>query len=123
MKHYNRLDLPKGHIEEDENDMQCALREFNEETGINPAKIEVDESFKFEEVYYPTYASHGRKAQIKKTLVVFLADLINDQQIKVSEHIGFEWHTWSPPHKIQHYTIDPLLSKVEKHFMEKSNSQ
>lgn len=35
-KHERCFGIPKGHIEENENLLQCAIREFQEETGITP---------------------------------------------------------------------------------------
>jgi 8-oxo-dGTP pyrophosphatase MutT (NUDIX family) len=35
MKHPRRWDLPKGHLDEGETELQCALRELQEETGIS----------------------------------------------------------------------------------------
>ena len=35
-------------------------------------------------------------------------------EIACSEHVGFEWIPWNPPHAIQAQTIDPLLREVEK---------
>ena len=34
MEHADRLDLPKGHVDPGETQMQCALRELEEETGL-----------------------------------------------------------------------------------------
>ncbi len=94
MKHPNRYDLPKGHQEEGEDDYQTAMREFNEETGLqarlyteessnnNPdnnkkgdsnSTIEIDKDFVFEEVYYPVYRRFGGPTVVQKTLKIFLA--------------------------------------------------
>ena len=43
MRHRNRWDLPKGHIEPDESELDCALRELREETGISADQIELIE--------------------------------------------------------------------------------
>ncbi len=51
MKHPNRWDLPKGHIDDDESKLQCAFRELWEETGITADDILVDSNFKFEHQY------------------------------------------------------------------------
>ncbi len=34
MRHPTRWDLPKGHVDPGETDLECALRELEEETGI-----------------------------------------------------------------------------------------
>ena len=39
MRHATRWDLPKGHIDEGETEIQCALRELVEETGITADDI------------------------------------------------------------------------------------
>lgn len=36
-KHEKCFGIPKGHIEQNENLLQCAIREFTEETGIIPS--------------------------------------------------------------------------------------
>jgi len=42
MKHANRWDLPKGHVDPGESDIECALRELDEETGIQRDDIKLD---------------------------------------------------------------------------------
>ena len=115
MKHPDRWDLPKGHVDPGETELECALREMEEETGLPRDSIEIDESFRFSEVYYPVYKrSPGEK--IEKTLVIFLGWLKSDRPIQLTEHAGCEWFRWNPPHGIQKNTIDPLLHEVESHF-------
>ena len=48
MQHVRRWDLPKGHVDEGESEMQCALRELQEETAITAADVEVDPEFQFQ---------------------------------------------------------------------------
>lgn len=48
-----------------------------------------------------------------KTLVVFLGRLTRSVEIEVTEHEGYRWFPWSPPHSIQTQTIDPLLAAVD----------
>jgi 8-oxo-dGTP pyrophosphatase MutT (NUDIX family) len=112
MRHANRWDLPKGHVDEGETDLECALRELREETGIRDRDIELDDRFQFVTEYdvrdsrFPGEISH-------KTLRIFLGWLRRDVEIQLSEHLGFEWFTWQPTHCIQTTTIDPLLAAVE----------
>jgi bis(5'-nucleosidyl)-tetraphosphatase len=51
-----------------------------------------------------------------KELTVFLALLIREWEITPTEHPGFRWFPFAPPHSIQTETIDPLLEKVAVHF-------
>ena len=115
MKHPKRWDLPKGHIEADESELDCALRELQEETGITREQIEVDLIFRFDHVYHPSYRRLGG-AQVEKTLVIFLGRLKDPVEIRPNEHATFKWFPWSPPHLIQEKTVDPLLEQVASHF-------
>jgi len=117
MKHASRYDLPKGHKETGETDMETALREFQEETLLDTTKIIIDPKFKFEDTYFPNYKRFGGR-RVEKTLNIFLAHWNEDTnpKIRVTEHMGFQWVPWNPPHKIQQNTIDPLLNQLEQHF-------
>jgi 8-oxo-dGTP pyrophosphatase MutT (NUDIX family) len=114
MVHPTRLDIPKGHVDKGETDIECALRELWEETGIAAADVELDPHFRFETVYTVTPAKFNFQ-QCEKTLVVFLGYLRRDVPIRVTEHESYLWQPWSPPHRIQAQTIDPLLKAVEKY--------
>lgn len=46
MKHANRYDLPKGHREKGETELENALRELKEETSIKPEDIQIVEGFR-----------------------------------------------------------------------------
>ncbi len=115
MRHADRWDIPKGHVEPGEDELTCALRETEEETGIAAPAIEIDPDFCFKEVYYPRYKRFDYQ-QVEKTLVVFLGRVADDVEINPTEHQGFEWLRWAPPHSIQQFTIDPLLAALERHW-------
>lgn len=115
MKHASRWDLPKGHIDEGESEVECALRELEEETGISRKHVELDPGFRFV-TQYPVRDRRYPDEIANKTLLIFLGWLRREKSIKVSEHIGFEWFPWNPPHQIQPQTIDLLLAELEKHL-------
>ena len=115
MKHPHRFDLPKGHIEPGESEIQCALREMWEETGVPVDQVVLDPSFRYEETYYPIEPRFGSE-RVEKRLVIFLGWIDHVEEIQVTEHGGHEWRLWSPPHNIQKHTINPLLAAVESHF-------
>jgi bis(5'-nucleosidyl)-tetraphosphatase len=115
LRHPKRWDLPKGHLDPGENDLQCALRELWEETGITEEDVRIDPDFR----YMTNYAVIDRGVTRLKTLVILLGKLERDTAIRVSEHQGYQWFPWRPPHRIQPQTIDPLLAEVER-FIEQA---
>ena len=115
MKHSMRWDLPKGHLEPGETKQQAALRELSEETGLQASDVWLDPSFLFENRYWVSYKKNGDKKRYKE-LTVYLGFLVHDKPIRLTEHEGYEWMDWSPPHQIQAATVDPLLEMVKKHF-------
>lgn len=117
MKHKSRWDLPKGHVDPGETDLECALRELEEETGIPADAIRLDPVFSFEHSYEVRDSRYG-KEPVQKTLLVFLGTLIQEVEIVVTEHESFDWFSWSPPHDIQKKTINPLLEAVAQHLEE-----
>jgi bis(5'-nucleosidyl)-tetraphosphatase len=115
MKHARRYDLPKGHMERGEDELSCALRELQEETGITNDEVRIDSVFRFEHTYSPRYKRLGGR-RVTKTVVIFLGWLRVQAEVLPTEHAGHEWIEWSPPHGIQANTIDPLLFAVEEHL-------
>ena len=114
MRHADRWDLPKGHVDLGETELECALRELHEETGITADDIEPIDGFRFTHRYQ---VRGKRDNELRdKTLIVFLARLMRDVPIEPTEHGGFQWFAWNPPHQIQARTIDPLLAELE-HFV------
>ena len=121
MRHADRWDLPKGHVDPGETEIECALREMQEETGIDPSRIRLDSDFRFEQQYEVLSSRYGAKAPQRylKTLVIFLAYVDSEYKIAVTEHAGAEWFPWtSPPRAIQLRTIDPLLSHLDRYLQE-----
>jgi 8-oxo-dGTP pyrophosphatase MutT (NUDIX family) len=76
----------KGHVEKGEGDLDAALRELREETGIADARV-ID-GFRNEVIYF---FRDRRKGLIRKTVVFFLAETRTaDADVVLShEHAGF----------------------------------
>jgi len=120
MRHADRWDLPKGHVDPGEIDeTTTALRELQEETGLPPSAVALDPEFRFT-LQYPVRSERTGGAWRQKTLVTFLGRLLEDSPIQTTEHLGYQWFPWSPPHAIQPQTIDPLLAAVAAHLAERS---
>lgn len=113
MRHPNRWDLPKGHAEPGESLLETALRETEEETGINAPSIQVDDTFRFEIEYSVHYRSHGESL---KRATYFIGYLPATRPIKLTEHPSYLWWSWPQTGSIQSQTIDPLLEAAQRHF-------
>jgi len=78
-------DLPKGHIEKGEDEIETARREVEEETGLKD--IEFIEGFK----EWMKYFFKWKGKNILKFVTFYLAET-KIKNVKVSfEHLGFEW--------------------------------
>ena len=78
-------DFPKGHIDDGETEIQTALRELEEETGIAHANV-IDG---FRETI--TYTFSGGKKQIGKEVVFFIATTKESKVTLIHEHIDYSW--------------------------------
>ena len=67
--------FPKGHIEKDESEIECAIRETSEETGIL-AKVDYDERFS---IFYKVHEV------VPKEVVYFISSLVGSDNISIQE--------------------------------------
>ncbi|MEQ8671940.1 MAG: NUDIX domain-containing protein [Aggregatilineales bacterium] len=115
MKHPKRWDLPKGHVEDGETELQTALREMQEETGFSSEQVRIEPNFRWQTSYEARYAWLDNEL-VHKTVVIFLGWVAEDAELILTEHTSAQWIEWSPPHKIQTETVDPLLQAVDDYF-------
>ena len=120
MRHPTRWDLPKGHVDAGEDELQCAYRELQEETGIEARDVNYEEVFRFTLQYEVADRQEPAKTA-HKTLVIFLGWLQAPVSIDVSEHESYQWFCWDPPHTVQQQVIDPLLRTVEDFFRQQKS--
>ena len=95
-------------------------KELEEETGITESEIKIDPVFRFTLQYEVQYKRTKGKKKLKE-VVIFLACLQSTKDIEITEHEGFQWFDWNPPHDIQANTINPLLRYLENHLESKSS--
>lgn len=102
-------DFPKGNVEEGETDVEAALREIEEETGIKDALILP--YFKHELGYF----YRKGKTLIRKTVVFFLAQT-RTKRVKLSyEHIGYGWFPYEK-------AIERLTYKNARHLLKNADA-
>jgi 8-oxo-dGTP pyrophosphatase MutT (NUDIX family) len=91
-----RYDVPKGLKQEGEDDLECALRELKEETGIGD--VSIIPNFKRATHYFYRWEN----TLISKDVVYFLGEA-NSGEVQISsEHDGYSW-----------LTKDEVLSKIK----------
>ena len=79
-------EYPKGHVDKGESDLDAAIRELTEETGIADARVIPD--FRHEMVYF---FRDRKKTLVRKTVVFFLAETQTRNIVLSDEHVGFEF--------------------------------
>lgn len=106
-KYSGNWSFPKGHVEKGETEMQTALREVKEETGLD---IKLIDGFRESVVYYP-------KPNIRKQVVYFLGTVAPDvsfypQEEEISE---IKWVKLENAHHIVTFRNDKwLISRAKQ---------
>lgn len=103
------LDFPKGHIEKDETEVEAAIRETQEETGL---KVQPLEGFRREMKYWFKFSGE----LIHKKVVMFVGEASdNESPATSSEHTGFEWLDYEEAlGSLKFQNQKELLEDVEK---------
>ncbi|MGB9718095.1 MAG: bis(5'-nucleosyl)-tetraphosphatase [Thermoproteota archaeon] len=111
-----RLDFPKGNIEENEDELSAALRELREESGI--ARIRVIPGFRKVLNYY---YKRNDGTLVSKTLVLFLGEAL-EKNVSISwEHEGFEWLSLEDAvARIKYPRYKEVLKEVEEFILRKT---
>jgi len=105
-------EFPKGRRNYKEKDLDCALREFEEETGLSSSKLTIIENLlPFEETFIGTnHKSYKHK---------YFLGLFNDDVENVNEVLsGFQVTEVS---KLEWKTLDKCLESIRPYSLEKKN--
>jgi 8-oxo-dGTP pyrophosphatase MutT (NUDIX family) len=103
--------FPKGRIEPGEHEGETALREVEEETGID--KIEPIEDFRAVNEY------HFRRGGtlIRKQVVYFLGRALTDRVVLSREHIAWRWFSLAAAEKALNYEdAREVLRAADQHL-------
>jgi 8-oxo-dGTP pyrophosphatase MutT (NUDIX family) len=102
-------EFPKGRRNNKEKDLECALREFEEETGINKNKISVIENIlPFEEIFIGT----NHKSYKHKYFLAYMQE--ENEEMEDLEH-----YQVTEVSKIEWKTIDSCLESIRPYNLEK----
>jgi 8-oxo-dGTP pyrophosphatase MutT (NUDIX family) len=106
-------EFPKGRRNYKEKDLDCALREFEEETGISASKLNIIENvLPFEETFIGT----NHKSYKHKYFLAYLND--NDSNNDIFTLNGFQITEVS---KLEWKTINKCLESIRPYSLEKKN--
>lgn len=102
-----RIDIPKGRMEDGESELECALRELEEETGIAASEVRVVEGFRS----VTTISKPGRTKQ----LVIFAAEANGPLSVVPHDHDDYAWVPWDPPHTVPWPRLQRALDDWHQH--------
>jgi 8-oxo-dGTP pyrophosphatase MutT (NUDIX family) len=114
--------FPKGRQESNETDIETALRELREETGVTKVKI-IDG---FREEYEYDFAAKTKKGEpevVYKRAIFFLGEVLQ-ADIKISdEHIDYGWFDYSAAaQQMPYQTSQNLLNHVHAFLLKQRDS-
>ena len=107
-------DFPKGHVENNETEVETAVREVKEETNID---IQIPNADYRYEIYY------NPKENVNKTVVFFLARNISKKTIKQDAEIkNIGWYSYDEAMDILTYNDAKKLLKLSYEDFKRINN-
>ncbi len=104
--------FPKGHMEQDETEVQTAMREIWEETGLH---TEIDTTFRKVVTYSP-------KNGVMKDVVFFLASVTGGKERAQEEEIAqLEWFSFEQACEIVTFLTDTSVLEAAEEFLQKNS--
>lgn len=87
---WGKIDIPKGHVEPGESDIEAAIRECEEEAGIS---VDPSSDMRWGSAPYVAERKH-------KDVIIYLAStdqepvILPNPETKQYEHDGYHWLSW-----------------------------
>ena len=106
-------DFPKGHVEDNESELETATRELQEETGIDDFRLINNFRQRI------TYNVHKNNAVIPKEVIFFLAESSTKSVKLSSEHQHYRWLDFDLAHERLTYSNAKEVLVKAKTFLEK----
>ena len=106
-------DFPKGHVEDNESELETATRELQEETGIDDFRLINNFRQKI------TYKVHKNNTAIPKEVIFFLAESSTKSVQLSSEHQNYRWLDFDLAHDRLTYSNAKEVLVKAKTFLEK----
>lgn len=114
-------EFPKGGLEEGESELDAAVRELAEETGLQAADYLLQEGFQKEERYYFTIGGGKEMRLVRKRVDYFLAEW-RQGEVQISEEATrYAWATPAEARKMLKFPQKKqLLAHAEAWLSERS---
>lgn len=111
-------EFPKGGIDADESEVEAALREVREETGL---AVRLRDGFRRETTYF--FRRHRDGALVKKQVVYFLGEATSREVRLSSEHRDKAWLPFEEAQsRLRHESARQLLADARQFLREHSRS-
>ena len=122
----NEWCFPKGRKHNNENEIECALREFEEETSISNKHISVDKSIYFEEFYigsnnllYKTIYYIAYIPFVPRKIYKYYPNNIRKKSVS-AEINDIEWMEYETAINHLNDSKKQILEKINKHVLKRS---